>query len=156
MAMIECKSADEVRENYLAVRRRVKQWKPRPKTVQIVEVLQATSIPIQYQEPEPPIVWRHPSVHRIVEAVCKRYLVSRTDLLSARRTLDLVRPRQIAMYLAKQLTLCSLVAIGQRLGGRDHTTVLHGVRKITTRRPTDEDLDAELKQLESILGPKGG
>jgi len=62
--------------------------------------------------------------------VARQYNVSRSDLLSSRRTANVVRPRQVAMYLAKTLTLRSLPEIGRRFGGRDHTTVLHAVRKI--------------------------
>ena len=62
--------------------------------------------------------------------VARHYNVSKADLLSSRRTRTIVRPRQIAMYLAKVLTPRSLPEIGRRFGGRDHTTVLHAVRKI--------------------------
>ena len=73
----------------------------------------------------------NPSVTRIQEVVARQYGVSRFDLLSSRRTANIVRPRQVAMYLCKTLTLRSLPEIGRRFGGRDHTTVLHAVRKIS-------------------------
>ena len=69
-------------------------------------------------------------IEDIQRVVARQYNVSRADLLSSRRTANVVRPRQIAMYLAKTLTLRSLPEIGRRFGGRDHTTVLHAVRKI--------------------------
>lgn len=69
-------------------------------------------------------------IEDIQRVVAGHYNVSRSDLLSARRTANIVRPRQVAMYLAKTLTLRSLPEIGRRFGGRDHTTVLHAVRKI--------------------------
>ena len=69
-------------------------------------------------------------IEDIQRAVARHYNVSRADMLSSRRTANVVRPRQIAMYLAKTLTLRSLPEIGRRFGGRDHTTVLHAVRKI--------------------------
>ena len=69
-------------------------------------------------------------IEEIQRIVARQYNVSRADLLSSRRTANVVRPRQVAMYLAKQLTLRSLPEIGRRFGGRDHTTVLHAVRKI--------------------------
>jgi chromosomal replication initiator protein len=69
-------------------------------------------------------------IEDIQKLVASRYNVSRSDILSERRTAAVVRPRQIAMYLAKVLTLRSLPEIGRRFGGRDHTTVLHAVRKI--------------------------
>jgi chromosomal replication initiator protein len=72
-------------------------------------------------------------------------------LLSSRRTANVVRPRQIAMYLAKTLTLRSLPEIGRRFGGRDHTTVLHAVRKIESLIGTDNGLAAEIEVLKSQL-----
>ena len=69
-------------------------------------------------------------IEDIQKLVASRYNVSRSDILSERRTAAVVRPRQIAMYLSKVLTLRSLPEIGRRFGGRDHTTVLHAVRKI--------------------------
>jgi Bacterial dnaA protein helix-turn-helix len=79
------------------------------------------------------------------------YGVSRVDLLSARRTANVVRPRQVAMYLAKTLTLRSLPEIGQKFGNRDHTTVLHAVRKIEALRKKNKQLDDEIEHLMAIL-----
>ncbi|HXJ59416.1 MAG TPA: helix-turn-helix domain-containing protein [Verrucomicrobiae bacterium] len=73
---------------------------------------------------------RKPRIDEIQTAVAKHYGVKRFDMLSARRTADVVRPRQIAMYLCKQLTLRSTPDIGRRFGDRDHTTVIHAVKKI--------------------------
>ena len=69
-------------------------------------------------------------IEDIQRVVARQYNVSRSDLLSSRRTANVVRPRQVAMYLAKTLTLRSLPEIGRRFGGRDHTTVMHADRKI--------------------------
>ena len=69
-------------------------------------------------------------IEDIQKRVATHYNVSRADLLSSRRTAAVVMPRQIAMFLSKSLTLRSLPEIGRRFGGRDHTTVLHAVRKI--------------------------
>ena len=69
-------------------------------------------------------------IEDIQKLVASHYSVTRADILSSRRTATVVKPRQIAMYLAKTLTLRSLPEIGRRFGGRDHTTVLHAVRKI--------------------------
>ena len=66
----------------------------------------------------------------IQKLVANHYNISRSDILSSRRTANVVRPRQIAMFLSKVLTLRSLPEIGRRFGGRDHTTVLHAVRKV--------------------------
>jgi chromosomal replication initiator protein len=83
--------------------------------------------------------------------VARQYNVSRADLLSSRRTANVVRPRQIAMYLAKTLTLRSLPEIGRRFGGRDHTTVLHAVRKIETLAGNDAALAEEIELLKRLL-----
>lgn len=72
---------------------------------------------------------RTPKVAEIQAAVCEVFAVSRLDMVSQRRTADIVKPRQIAMGLCKKLTLRSLPEIGRRFGGRDHTTALHGIRK---------------------------
>jgi chromosomal replication initiator protein len=77
--------------------------------------------------------------------------VSRSDLLSSRRTANVVRPRQVAMYLAKTLTLRSLPEIGRRFGGRDHTTVLHAVRKIEALVAKDVALSEEVESLKRQL-----
>jgi len=68
-------------------------------------------------------------------------------MTSARRAREVARPRQIAMYLAKQLTPRSLPEIGRRFGGRDHTTVIHAVRQIEKLRMADAELDADVRLL---------
>jgi chromosomal replication initiator protein len=83
--------------------------------------------------------------------VARQYNVSRADLLSSRRTANVVRPRQVAMYLAKTLTLRSLPEIGRRFGGRDHTTVLHAVRKIEGLVGNDTMLADEIEVLKRQL-----
>ncbi|MCC6949241.1 MAG: chromosomal replication initiator protein DnaA [Bradyrhizobiaceae bacterium] len=90
-------------------------------------------------------------VEDILRIVAKHYGVSRADLLSSRRTANVVRPRQIAMYLAKTLTLRSLPEIGRRFGGRDHTTVLHAVRKIEGLVQGDKGLADEIDALKRLL-----
>lgn len=80
---------------------------------------------------------RPPSVKAIIAAVADHYGLSRIDLLSARRTHTVVRPRQLAMWLAATLTHASLPEIGRRFGGRDHTTVLHA------RRATDKRIEGD-------------
>jgi chromosomal replication initiator protein len=90
-------------------------------------------------------------IEDIQRIVARQYNVSRADLLSSRRTANVVRPRQIAMYLAKTLTLRSLPEIGRRFGGRDHTTVLHAVRKIENLVGNDSALAEELEVLKRLL-----
>ena len=90
-------------------------------------------------------------IEDIQRIVAKHYQVSRADVLSARRTVNVVRPRQVAMYLSKVLTLRSLPEIGRRFGGRDHTTVLHAVRKITELVKTDGGLNDEIELMKRML-----
>jgi chromosomal replication initiator protein len=90
-------------------------------------------------------------IEEIQRIVARQYNVSRADLLSSRRTANVVRPRQVAMYLAKTLTLRSLPEIGRRFGGRDHTTVLHAVRKIENLVNTDNALAEEIEILKRQL-----
>jgi chromosomal replication initiator protein len=90
-------------------------------------------------------------IEDIQRVVARQYNVSRSDLLSSRRTANVVRPRQIAMYLAKTLTLRSLPEIGRRFGGRDHTTVLHAVRKIENLVGNDNGLADEIEILKRLL-----
>jgi chromosomal replication initiator protein len=90
-------------------------------------------------------------IEDIQRIVARQYNVSRADLLSSRRTANVVRPRQVAMYLAKILTLRSLPEIGRRFGGRDHTTVLHAVRKIEALTGNDTALAEEIESLKRQL-----
>jgi chromosomal replication initiator protein len=90
-------------------------------------------------------------IEDIQRVVARQYNVSRSDLLSSRRTANVVRPRQVAMYLAKTLTLRSLPEIGRRFGGRDHTTVLHAVRKIEALVSKDIALSEEVESLKRQL-----
>lgn len=90
-------------------------------------------------------------IEDIQKLVATHYNVSRADILSSRRTANVVRPRQIAMYLSKVLTLRSLPEIGRRFGGRDHTTVLHAVRKIEGLTGNDRTLLDEVELLKRML-----
>jgi chromosomal replication initiator protein len=90
-------------------------------------------------------------IEDIQKMVAARYNVSRADILSERRTAAVVKPRQIAMYLSKSLTLRSLPEIGRRFGGRDHTTVLHAVRKIEKALGDDRTLTEEIELLKRML-----
>ena len=90
-------------------------------------------------------------IEDIQKLVATHYSVSRADILSSRRTAVVVKPRQVAMFLAKTLTMRSLPEIGRRFGGRDHTTVLHAVRKIEALAQTDGALREELDLLKRML-----
>jgi chromosomal replication initiator protein len=90
-------------------------------------------------------------IEDIQRLVASHYNVSKSDILSARRTASVVRPRQIAMFLSKSLTLRSLPEIGRRFGGRDHTTVLHAVRKIEQLMEGDQQLAGDVDLLKRML-----
>ncbi len=91
-------------------------------------------------------------VEDILRVVAKHYNVTRADILSQRRTANVVKPRQVAMYLAKSLSaLRSLPEIGRRFGGRDHTTVLHAVRKIDGLIASDRALADEIETLKRLV-----
>jgi chromosomal replication initiator protein len=90
-------------------------------------------------------------IEEIQKVVARHYNVTKHDLLSARRTRTVVRPRQIAMYLAKTMTPRSFPEIGKRFGGRDHTTVLHAVRKIEGMVAADETLAQEIEFLRRVI-----
>jgi chromosomal replication initiator protein len=94
---------------------------------------------------------RRVKIDDILRVVMKHFGVNRGDLLSSRRNRSIVRPRQIGMYLAKSLTARSLPEIGRRFGGRDHTTVLHAIRKIESLLQEDEGLKEELEILKRML-----
>ncbi|MGI4880174.1 MAG: chromosomal replication initiator protein DnaA [Janthinobacterium lividum] len=91
------------------------------------------------------------TIDDIQRRVADYYQVKLADLLSARRAREVARPRQVAMYLAKRLTPRSLPEIGRRFGGRDHTTVMHAVKRIDELRVADRELDADVKQLSRML-----
>ena len=90
-------------------------------------------------------------IEDIQRIVARHYNVSKNELLSNRRTRTIVKPRQVAMYLSKVLTPRSLPEIGRRFGGRDHTTVLHAVRKIETQSGADTTLAQELELLRRLI-----
>ena len=90
-------------------------------------------------------------IEDIQKLVATHYSVSRADILSSRRTAVVVKPRQVAMFLAKTLTMRSLPEIGRRFGGRDHTTVLHAVRKIEALSASNSALREELELLKRML-----
>lgn len=94
---------------------------------------------------------RRPKIEDILRVISRHYGVSKGDLLSQRRHRSVVWPRQIGMYLAKQLTARSLPEIGRRFGNRDHTTVLHAIRKIESEISDNPRLRDELEELKKLL-----
>lgn len=128
-----------------ALNRLVAQWQftNHPVTIHSAEITLRDLVGVR----EP----RRIRIEDIQRVVASHYNVSKADLLSSRRTRTIVRPRQIAMYLAKVLTPRSLPEIGRRFGGRDHTTVLHAVRKIEGMIEGDKTLAEEIELLKRII-----
>ena len=91
------------------------------------------------------------TIDEIQRQVAEYYNLRLSELLSARRARNIARPRQVAMYLAKQHTSRSLPEIGRKFGGRDHTTVMHAVRKVDDLRMTDSMLDEDINRLARLL-----
>jgi chromosomal replication initiation ATPase DnaA len=92
-----------------------------------------------------------PSVAAIQAAVAKYFNVGVTDLLSGRRHKDIILPRHIGFYLCRKLTLQSLPDIGRRFGGRDHTTVMHAVHKVTGLLEKDPSIAAAIDAIKQEL-----
>ena len=95
---------------------------------------------------------RRIKIEEILKVISRHFGVSKNEILSERRHRSVVWPRQIGMYLAKQLTSRSLPEIGRRFGGRDHTTVLHAIRKIEGELAGNPRLKEELEDLKKLLG----
>ena len=94
---------------------------------------------------------RQVGVENIQKTVADFYKIKVADMYSKKRPASIARPRQIAMYLAKEMTQKSLPEIGELFGGRDHTTVLHAVRKIGGERSKNQELNQQLHVLEQTL-----
>ncbi len=94
---------------------------------------------------------RRVSIENIQRVVAEYYAVKKSDMVSKRRSRSVARPRQVAMALAKELTTRSLPEIGQAFGGRDHTTVLHGCRKVAELMKTDAEIAEDYRKLLRLL-----
>ncbi len=94
---------------------------------------------------------RRITIDEIQKRVSEHFRIRPAEMVSARRAREVARPRQIAMYLAKQLTPRSLPEIGRRFGGRDHTTVIHAVRQIEKLRSSDCEIDRDVITLMRVL-----
>ncbi|WP_052071946.1 chromosomal replication initiator protein DnaA [Sphingopyxis sp. MWB1] len=91
------------------------------------------------------------TIDEIQRAVCAHYKLDKAEMASKRRVRAIARPRQVAMYLAKELTPRSYPEIGRRFGGRDHSTVIHAVRTVEALRVHDSELDAEIAAIRRSL-----
>ena len=94
---------------------------------------------------------RKVTIDAIQRQVADYYNLRLSELLSARRARNIARPRQVAMYLSKRMTARSLPEIGRKFGGRDHTTVMHAVKKVDDLRRTDSSLDDDIHRLSRLL-----
>ena len=83
--------------------------------------------------------------------MAEHYNIRKSDIIGPKRLRSYARPRQVAMYLCKQLTSRSLPEIGRRFGGRDHTTVIHGVRRIEELMAVDAQIAEDLEILRRAL-----
>jgi chromosomal replication initiator protein len=100
---------------------------------------------------ESPLPKKQISISDIFEVVMERYNVRLADLQGKRRNRSIAFPRQICMYMARELTQLSLEEIGGYFGGRDHTTVLHAVRTVASQRQQNPELEAALRQMNDHL-----
>lgn len=141
----------EQRAHYREVKKRLAELKP--KTAQIIPInvvpLEAP-VPVVVVPTHPPekpyLVKREiPMLQDIFEEVRLFYGIDKIEFLSKRRTGNIARARQIAVYLCREMTLKSYPEIGRQLGGRDHTTALHGARKIQGLLVGDERLADEIQ-----------
>jgi chromosomal replication initiator protein len=100
---------------------------------------------------EPDAARPQPTIEDIIRVVCGFFDVKRIDILGKRRHQSISLPRQVCMYLARHNTRLSLEEIGAQFGGRDHTTVIHAVKTVKSKRKQDEKFDATVRSLESDL-----
>ena len=130
---------------------------PSPRQAQIIDALQqqvaelSAKLQAIAREDQSPVA-APTRIKPLISTVARYYGVPVRDLVSFRRARALIRPRQVAMYLARTLTKHSLPAIG-RVFERDHTTILHGCRQIEKQRQGDAGLDVEIRQLIERLTP---
>lgn len=87
----------------------------------------------------------------IIQIVAEHFNVSEMDLIGQKRTKEIVYPRQIAMYLCREMTDASLQQIGASLGGRDHTTIIHGMDKISTELKTKPEMEGTIAVLKKKI-----
>ena len=92
-------------------------------------------------------------VKPIIRAVAEYYGVTMGEIGNERRNMEIVRPRQVAVYLTNALTHLSLPRIGRAFGGRDQTTMSHSINRIEELRKTDAQLDADIRALLILLAP---
>lgn len=112
---------------------------PQPKLVRLAD------------EPQIELRRAYPRIRDIARVVSYEFNVSAIDILSKRRAATIVLPRQVVMHLARVMTLLSLPIIGRELGGRNHTTVMHGCMKIAKRLERDQNFAARVQAIRNRL-----
>lgn len=150
--MQEFSSEAALKRHYAEVRARLNPPSPRRVLTSIVQEVIPALEPLPIPPPEPPqsFDWSGP-VARIQKYVCLQYGISKELMLSQSRIGKISFVRHVAMYLAHELTAMSLPEIGRRFGGRDHSTVLHGVKRIERLMAADADFAAEVQELRALL-----
>ena len=103
------------------------------------------------QEQENPPTYRTPSIRWIKQLIAETYSVPVFDLDSIRRHKDIMTPRQLAIYLARNHTPLSMTKLGRVFGNRDHTTIRHAIERMTKRRLTDPAFDQHVSELEAKI-----
>ena len=91
------------------------------------------------------------TIDEVQKKVAERYNLKVSDMYSSKRSRTVARPRQVAMYLAKQLTIYSLAEIGKKFGGKDHTTVMHAIKKVEVLLKTDREFSEDVRLLMKVL-----
>ncbi len=89
----------------------------------------------------------------IIDVVSEHFGVNPDDITSKKRNSEFVQPRQVVMYLCRELTDTSLVNIGKLLGKKDHTTIMHGIKKITAEMETNEELRNKIDIIRKKINP---
>ena len=151
VALREFSSAAEMMAHYKALHRRDRERRPPP--------VVAAPAPEPPPEPEPPPAEpilpiktaRGVRTSWIIWNVGRYFNIDKDDMISARRTARVVYARHICFYLMKRHTLLSFPEIGRRFGGRDHTTILHGYRKINAMHGTDPSVANDISMLETMI-----
>ncbi len=154
----------EITESRKARLRRIEAaaWKPPAKPPEVTEPWFPPPVPVRdpiaellailAKGPSALPVDTYPHPRKIQRIVAAYYKLGMNELLSVRRCHQLVRARHIAMYLCKQLLPLSYPEIGRKFGKRDHTTVLHGVKKIAAQVESDPALVVEIEELKQLIG----
>lgn len=101
--------------------------------------------------PKRPAPNSYPSLQKIIHVVALQYEVTVEEIHSARRDMKLVTPRQVIMYLCREMTMMTFPQIGRKIGNRDHTTIIHGYKKIKQVMEISPELRAVISELKAVI-----